>query len=550
MANKNFEIEVVDQPRLIKNNDLKVITNPSMFTAGGSNTPDGLLSDDIFGITKEDRSEIFAYLDLNEYFLQPYIYKVWLKLDKNIRSIIYETNTFKIDSKGHLVADPDGETGLKFLRKNIDKINFKTTKRESLLNVLNKEKKDGKIFTKQFIITPPFYRDVNNNNGRIGVGEINKLYANLMNNIKALQSSNDYGLSMAGGIRGKIQDIMLEIYNWYTIGESVAGGEHTGAGIFKKFGIMHRSVRSKTTDYSSRLVLSAPEINVDKKEDLMVDMDHVKIPLAAACTIFYPFMIFALRSFFNNEFGGKEKYKYINKNGDVEEITLLNPQIEFSDDRLDKEINKIIHGYSNRFERINIPNKEGKHIALRFKGYQVTSNEYSNGIRENSKMIERDMTWCDLLYMTAVDVSQDKMVMVTRYPIDSYFNQFSCGANIACTVDYESMVINGKLYRWYPKIKQEDIGSNTANKFVDTCSIANPYCVLMGADYDGDQVTVKACFTIEANEELKKYKDSNAQFITIGGDNGRVADKEAIQAMYNLTLVLPESKSKLTNPKF
>ena len=140
--------------------------------------------------------------------------------------------------------------------------------------------------------------------------------------------------------------------------------------------------------------------------------------------------------------------------------------------------------------------------------------------------------------------------MVTRYPIDSYFNQFSCGANIACTVDYESMVINGKLYKWYPKIRQEDIGSNTANKFVDTCSIANPYCVLMGADYDGDQVTVKACFTVEANEELKKYKDSNAQFITIGGDNGRVADKEAIQAMYNLTLVLPESKSKLTNPKF
>ena len=45
----------------------------------------------------------------------------------------------------------------------------------------------------------------------------------------------------------------------------------------------------------------------------------------------------------------------------------------------------------------------------------------------------------------------------------------------------ESMVINGELYKWYPKIRQKDIGSNTSNKFIDTCSIANPYCKLMGA---------------------------------------------------------------------
>ena len=93
-----------------------------------------------------------------------------------------------------------------------------------------------KMFTDKFIIIPPFYRDVNTNSGgRVGVGEINKLYVNLMNSVRSLSDSNDYGLSMAGGIRGRIQDLMLEIYNWFTVGESVIGGEHTGAGIFKKF---------------------------------------------------------------------------------------------------------------------------------------------------------------------------------------------------------------------------------------------------------------------------------------------------------------------------
>ena len=70
----------------------------------------------------------------------------------------------------------------------------------------------------------------------------------------------------------------------------------------------------------------------------------------------------------------------------------------------------------------------------------------------------------------------------------------------------------------------------------------------MYKDFDGDQVTVKLVYSVEANEELKKFKDSNGQFITLNGINGRKADKEAIQAMYNLTLVIPGTK--LTNPVF
>ena len=53
-------------------------------------------------------------------------------------------------------------------------------------------------------------------------------------------------------------------------------------------------------------------------------------------------------------------------------------------------------------------------------------------------------------------------------------------------------------------------------------------------------------YTIESNEELKKYMESKAQFITLSGSNGRVGDKEAIQAMYNMTLVLSDAKNKIT----
>ena len=64
-----------------------------------------------------------------------------------------------------------------------------------------------------------------------------------------------------------------------------------------------------------------------------------------------------------------------------------------------------------------------------------------------------------------------------------------------------------------------------------------------------DQVTVKLAYCIESNEELQKFCNSNGQFITLNGINGRVADKEAIQAMYNLTITV-KSNYELTDPIF
>lgn len=65
---------------------------------------------------------------------------------------------------------------------------------------------------------------------------------------------------------------------------------------------------------------------------------------------------------------------------------------------------------------------------------------------------------------------------------------------------------------------------------------------------DGDQITAKVAFTVEANEELDKYIKSKAYYIGVDGKNVRVSQNEAVQAIYNLTKVLPESD--LTKPIF
>lgn len=65
---------------------------------------------------------------------------------------------------------------------------------------------------------------------------------------------------------------------------------------------------------------------------------------------------------------------------------------------------------------------------------------------------------------------------------------------------------------------------------------------------DGDTVTAKATFTIEANDELHKYMDSKANFIDFGAHSVNTSDLEALQSLYNLTKIIDEKQ--LGKPEF
>ena len=416
---RHLKVSVMDTDRFAQVNECQEVTNPIMFYHGDRPTTDGLLSETIFGITTEERAGIFAYIDLSEQFIQPFYYKIWLKLDKNLRACIYETDRFRIDNDGYLVVDPNGECGLPFLIRNLKKLGFKNTKRTDMLRALQNGQKKNELLTKKLIVIPPYYRDVDTKgSGKIGVGECNKLYIAILNNVKALRDANDYGIESKGPSRGMIQDLLMEIYNWFTVGESVIGGEHTGSGIFKKFGIMRRSVMSKTTDNSARLVISAPNINVESTKDFMTDLDHCALPLSAACATLYPFMIFHLERYFFNEFNGTSRYPYAYPDGKVKWIELDNPLIQFSNDRFDAEMNEFIHGYSNRFKPVTVRDIHGNDYQLGFKGYFISEEEYAQGKRESANFLQRPLTWVDVLYQCACLANEGKHYILTRYPIN------------------------------------------------------------------------------------------------------------------------------------
>lgn len=565
-SSDKLTMEIIDVDKFVKVNDCKPITDPVFFN-GPTPSPEGLLSNEIFGITKAERSGIYAYIDLGGTFLNPLIYKALTRLNSKIADIVMGTDTFNINDSGDIVQDPNGHTGIDWLYKNFNKIKFKETEsksRASKIKFIELEK--NKMWINKYIVIPAYYRDVDTKQASIGVGEINKLYSALIIASKSLKETAEYGLSLSDAVKGRIQTTLQQIYDWFGAGTTI-GGQDTGGNLPGKTGLVKKGIMYKTVDYSVRMVMSAPELEVEDLEDLMVDMDHAAEPLAAAICNFKPFIIFWLRRFFENQFAGTMEYTIKTANGETLQVPIEDYQIMFSDVELDKEIERFIHGYSNRFRPVPIPIDKVaytnlvkqkklspmKNLWMVLSGKMVDPSDIHNidtsSISDNYSVVTRPLTWCDLFYMAACEVTEDKMVLITRFPIDSYLNQFPSRINIKSTVETIPMIINDKLYKWYPKIGKDDIGINTSPLFSDTLSISNGLIDAMGMDYDGDTTIVKPVYTIEANQECKEKADSKVQMVGMDGKSPRGVSKENIMTLYSLT-VHPDDSIKFIDPIF
>lgn len=542
---KRIQMQPLDVDRFVKANNCPEVTDPIFFIRDGVPSPGGLLSNELFGVTKEERANTFGYIDLHGWFMHPLVYKIWGRMDNRIKNIVHGVKKYSIGEDGDFVEDEHGKTGIKFLKDNIDKIKIKSTdsrKRDKNIEFIYKYK--NVIFMNKMVVIPPFYRDANTTGGKVGVGILNKYYSSLLVSVRSLQETADYGLSMSAAVNGKIQETILQIYDCIC---GTSGAEVDGIGLSKKNGLVRTAVMSKTTDYGARLVISSPELKVESMDDIMVDFDHCAIPLASVIVNFKPFVVFATKRFFENEFGGGVKHQVMDSKGNITYEEVEDPLVNFSEDVINDEIKKFVYGYSNRFDPVKVKLKNGKTTYMIFKGHNVTGEQVAKGdtVGESS-LINRRMTWCDVFYMAAVEATRDKAVLITRFPIDSMYSQTPMKVRISTIKNMEKVYVNGTYYPFYPKIRESDINRNTSDLFIDTLQMSNLYLKGYGGDYDGDQVSVKAVYTVEANEELFKYMDSKANFINSGGNNIRVSSNEAVMAIYSLTKVLDETKPKLT----
>lgn len=322
----------------------------------------------------------------------------------------------------------------------------------------------------------------------------------------------------------------------------------------------------KSFDWGARLVICTQNLRKENLSDLQVDLDSIGLPLAAVCANFYPYMLFHIRQWFDNNFSDVDTVlAYDPKKNKTAPVTIQDWRELYSDDRIKKELDRFMHGNANRFIAIEAPIEEkdfgskGYTPYLMFKGYMVDdkkkAEELVNKIEipeEGYKfpINERPLTWCDLIYMAATEIVKDKLTLITRFPVDSYWNQYPAKIKVISTVKTEPMIVNNHFFPEYPLIRAKDINKNSSSMFVDVALPNNVRLDSIGGDFDGDTVSSKAIYAIEANDELMKTINSKRHYISLGGTNAMTTTKEGMQSLYDLTLVLPDDMSSLTSPTF
>lgn len=229
--------------------------------------------------------------------------------------------------------------------------------------------------------------------------------------------------------------------------------------------------------------ISAPIFKANKPSEMQIDFYHVGIPLAQTCSLFTPFIINWVKNFFHRELEKVgNKYPVRNPDGSMGYVKLKDPSLYFNEEYLKKQIDRFIFSVSDRFTPIELPVEEprsdGKKLYMRFIG-----KDYKPGVPETeSPLVQRKATWCDILYQAAVDVTSDKMVFVTRYPISDYFSSFPNKISVLSTHQTIPMFIGNRVYTNYPRIDLSLPKEEISTLFADTVSMSNLYLPGLNGD--------------------------------------------------------------------
>lgn len=217
-----FNIELlIPTPEQLKY--LGQVTSHEIFEGTGGNFHDeGLFSTEIFGrVGSESRESLFGYIHLGLDILHPVIYRNLLRLKLFYEEIILGKSFALFDpiEKDFVRSNEiEGKTGYDFFIQNWLKIEFKATDspiRKVRIDLINKYKNN--CYLRDMVVIPAAYRDVEIDDGRVTMDEINDRYRYLLSQSTGVPDFFGPGadLSIYDRKRVSMQLTVLAIYNHY-----------------------------------------------------------------------------------------------------------------------------------------------------------------------------------------------------------------------------------------------------------------------------------------------------------------------------------------------
>lgn len=545
-----MKLDIFNIDDFVRANNCPEITNPIFWNYDGNPTSDGLFSYELFGFSDDERKNVFGYIDLKGHYIHPLIYTIMTaKMGALGKLITGQKYGIVVDKKIKIVdEDTEGaETGIEFLYKNFEYIDWINNIEESEIDSLDKKTrlkffkslKRDEFFISKWLVLPPFYRAESSTNKSMG-DSINKLYKELISKTRSMNLGFSFDI-FGDESKLRIQNILKDLY-LSTIApisgknlifeKNSTVGKLAGAG---KNSMIRKHLLGKTIDWSSSSVITSPQnSNANTPDQKPVPWGYGRFPLASLISMFQPFYVTECVDFLEsilNDF----IYMFPNEIKKIDKA-------QFSSDAVEKILTKFIKDPNDRFESIKIKytNKEGKAIEHPFYIYEFKTE---NDAREFKNYIKRPFNITDLLFMISEEILKDKHVYVTRFPIANFQNIYPSKIKVLTTAKtkdvYLSYSADKKIehYEEYP-IMPETASNKNDYTFYDVMVCGNAYLKSLGGDYDGDMLYMRAVFTQEANNEAEKLIWAKTNMLNADGSVSRglsKIDKECVLGLYELT---------------
>lgn len=547
-----FKIDLMNVEDFIKKYDAQEVTTGKSLDSYGEPHPEGLLSYEIFGTPgSEDRKELYGYIDLGFNFVHPHVLYT-ISLLPNGRNFYVplirgEVRAY-IDPETHLLKKVTNEdlipsaaesgTGANFLFDNWKKIklypdefDYYSPDREESIKFIKSLKKE-EFFVNKWVVIPAFYRDLDKEKGKDN--ELNKIYRRILNNSSVLKSMKSlYVVDDVPKSYIIIMDSLTELYDYFY---NIIGGNK---------GYIHKAVIGKTTDFSARLIITMPNFN---NWDTTVEYDRVILPLNSAIKCFAPFIVYGVKRVLTLILGESPEFtfRFDKETKKLVRDKLKLPLMEYwNSDMIYDKIELFDKSKHHRFDPAILPTENDSELPLMMihkenktiYGQDKLRDLFKdNGDFDYDEYLNeyRPLTMFELFYL-ATKAIEDKHIYVTRYPVTSYSSIYPTKFKIIPFYKTMELDFLSNRYEFFPDLDPERDIKIIDEVFSDSLQIHPLYLTALGADFDGDQVSVQGVFTDEANNDAEKAMLSNINISDVSGSTNRLLKDVAIHTLYNIT---------------
>lgn len=376
-----------------------------MITSSDKNSPVGLFSPDIFGVTEDQRTTNFAFINLNAYVMFGGPLDVMRRVDSKIFNCCTTSTTLYIIDNGELrlatADDIDTEEtpmgyGPEYLYQNWDKIDkrkyLKTSGKyanNELKAVLSKYTRE-QIFTHYQYVEAIAYRDeqgdssILTNDTNILLADLIR-YSNIISNNNLAEHRTDIVI--------KIQQKVLEIFDLISSRDI---GPH---------GNFRTNILSKAVDDSSRMTILPVVYKSRKLGKSRLGVEGEGIPIQHLVANFRDFVVKYSKDFIENLYD----------NGYFGNLDHTRLDAFYDKEFLEDAIAKMDDPYFriSNFDKIQSDGTVGvMEIEL----------DYADNEDDEFKHIKKPLSWIEFFYIVLeryIDVYNSKALWTTRYPVDS-----------------------------------------------------------------------------------------------------------------------------------